>query len=109
MARWDIQVASSREAISGARAEIQSLDDQDPNLYARITAAVEAAHSAEITAALEQVYQDKLSPLLSDAESTALNACDRTDEVIEHHIDGDDQQRQEAEDAATKAENVKGF
>lgn len=53
MAQWDIQVASSREAINGARTEIQSLDAQDPNLYARITAASEAAQSAEITAALE--------------------------------------------------------
>lgn len=109
MTSWDIRVAASRAAITGARTDIQAMTAQTPSLDARITEAAHSTKSPEIAAALELLHRDHLEPVLSAAESIALNACDRTDDVIDYHVAGDEEMRQVAEDASATAANAQGF
>lgn len=109
MTSWDIQPESSRSAVDGARTQLEGLSQVTPDLGAAVADAGAATKSAAITAALADLHELRLKPLVAETEAAGEGVCDTVDGVIDTIVSGDEQMRQEAVASLRTADEATGF
>ncbi|GAA3280929.1 DUF6507 family protein [Nesterenkonia halobia] len=109
MARWDIQPESSRSAVADARTQLEGISQVTPDLESAITGAGAATKSGAIAAALADLHELRLKPLVAETQSSGESVCDDVDGLIDTILSGDEQMRQEAVSALGTADEATGF